>query len=42
MNKLVYIGSTAYWRTEKGQFVKAETKNGRLVETQIVMRSANK
>lgn len=37
--KLVYIGDKAYWRTEEGNFVKAETENGKLVETKIVMRS---
>ncbi len=37
-DKLVYIGSTAYWITPDGHFVKAETKNGKLVETKIVMR----
>jgi len=38
MNKLVYIDSKAYWKTEEGNFVKAETENGKLVETKIVMR----
>jgi len=37
--KLVYIGSNAYWRTDEGKFVKAETENGKLVETKIVMRN---
>lgn len=41
-DKLVYIGNTAYWKTVEGTFVKAETKNGKLVETKIVMRSTNK
>jgi len=39
--KLVYIEDKAYWRTEEGQFVKAETKNGKLVETKIVMRNSH-
>ena len=37
-DKLVYIEGTAYWKTAEGCFVKAETKNGKLVETKIVMR----
>ena len=41
-DKLVYIDSKAYWRTPEGLFIEAETKNGRLVETEFVMRSTNK
>jgi len=39
--RLVFMGGVPHWRLPEGNFLKAETYDGKIVETRIRLKSAH-